>query len=304
MGLARCLIIAGSAAAMAGSLVLGGEAAVTTLGAAPARPASAQPSTRFLAEARAALARYLRSSNPANTQPGGHDVAPGRPAARSTMMGTTGSDRSYNWSGYADLSTKAGTFTGVSGQWRTPRVHCTREDEISSAWVGLDGFTNATVEQAGTVSWCFKGVPTYYTWYEMVPAGTIEVGKSLRPGDRITARISRSGTSYTLSLTDATRPGNGFSVTKKCKTCQDTSAEWITERPDFTTTGIVPLANYSFWGMSDATAAEGRTTGTISSFASSYKITMVDSANSYDLSVPSPLGDGGARFSTRWLDSY
>jgi hypothetical protein len=303
MRLMRCLLISGSAAVMAGSLVLGGEAAVTTMAAGHARPASARPSARFLARARTALIGFLRDSNPADSQPGGNDDVAGRLAGRSVRMGTSGPVLSYNWSGYADSARTSGTFTGVSGQWRVPQVRCGREDEISSAWVGLDGFANGTVEQAGTVSWCFKGVPTYYTWYEMMPADAVDVGKTLHPGDKVTARVSRRGTSYTLSLTDATRPANSFSVTKKCRTCRDTSAEWITERPGFSPTGIVPLADFSLWRMSKATQTVGRTTGTISG-VSSHKIIMVDSTNSYDLSVPSPLHGGGARFATRWLDSY
>jgi hypothetical protein len=304
MRLVRCLLICGSAAVMAGTLVLGAETAVTTAAAGHARPATAQRSARFLAEARAALIRYLSGADPADTQPGGHNDAAGAQGGRSTRTGTSGSGLSYNWSGYADSSSTAGTFTGVSGQWSTPRVHCTREDEISSAWVGLDGFTNSTVEQAGTVSWCFRGVPTYYTWWEMVPAGTVEVGRTLQPGDKITVRVSRRRTSYTLSLTDATHPGNGFSVTRTCASCLDTSAEWITERPYFSTTGTVPLADYSSWKLSDATETVGRTTGTITGFQVSYKITMVDSTDSYDLAVPSPLSGGGTRFASRWLDSY
>ena len=48
---------------------------------------------------------------------------------------------------------------------------CNAEDQITSNWVGLDGFGNspATVEQLGTISWCFQGTPTYFTWYEMFP---------------------------------------------------------------------------------------------------------------------------------------
>jgi hypothetical protein len=304
MRLMRGLLIGGPAAVLAGSLMLGGDAAVTATAAGHERPAGAEPSARFLTGARAALVRYLRGYDPANTRPGGHDDAAGPTTARAPRMGTTGSAMSYNWSGYADSSGTAGTFTRVSGQWRMPRVRCTGEDEISSAWVGLDGFTNATVEQAGTLSWCFKGVPAYYAWYEMVPAGPVEVGTALRPGDRITARVSRTGTSYTLSLTDATHPASGFTVTKTCTTCRDASAEWITERPYFTTTGVAPLADYAYWRLSHATETADGTSGTISRIRSRYKIAMVDSTNSYDLSVPSPLRGRGSRFASRWINSY
>jgi len=304
MRLLRCLLISGSAAVAAGSLLLGGEVAVTTTAAGHPHPAGTRISAHLLAEARSALVRYLRESDPADAQPGGRDDSAGQDAGRSNRAGGSPSAQSYNWSGYADASRTAKGFSAVSGQWRTPAVRCTREDEISSAWVGLDGFTNSTVEQAGTVSWCFRGVPTYYTWYEMVPAGTVDVGKALRPGDQITARILRSGTSYTLSVTDVTRPANSFSVTKTCTNCRSTSAEWITERPFFTTTGTAPLADYSAWKLSGAAETARGTTGTISSFSPSYKITMVDSTDTYRLSVPSALRRGGTEFATRWRNSY
>ncbi len=81
---------------------------------------------------------------------------------------------------------------------------CSAEDQITSDWVGLDGFNSGTVEQLGTISWCFQGTPTYFTWYEMFPAGTIEVGTTLKPGDKIAASVTRTGTSYALKLTDST----------------------------------------------------------------------------------------------------
>ena len=309
MRLARCLLISGSAAVMAGSLVLGGEAAVSSMAAA-ARPASAnteptntEPTASFLAAARTALVRRLRTSHPQIAL-----VAPGGPehrAGRFTKAGTAIATGAYNWSGYADASGTTGAFTEVSGQWRTPRVHCTRADEIVSNWVGLDGFSDNTVEQDGTVSWCFEGTPTYFTWYEMAPAGTVEVGKALRPGDVITAKVLRSGTKYTLSLTDATRPANGFSVTRTCalSVCNASSAEWICERATYPTTGIAPLARYSPWRLLGATETARGVAGTISSHSPSYKIIMNDSTNSYRLSAPSGLG-GGTAFTTRWLDSY
>ena len=148
-------------------------------------------------------------------------VAPGGPEVGTSRLA------SYNWSGYADVSATNQTFTEVSGRWRTPRVVCSAEDTITSEWVGLDGFSSGTVEQAGTVGWCFRGTPTYFTWYEMYPAGTVEVGTSLRPGDKITATVSRRGASYTLALTDATRPAAravAFSATLRIRVVSLTRA--------------------------------------------------------------------------------
>ncbi len=306
MRLMRYLLVSGTAAVAAGSLMLVGEAAVTTA-AAPARATelSGQPSAQFLARARAALVSYLAANNPAPPVKSG---IPGSPTvdlhARATPLAASAT-ASFNWSGYADSASTRGAFTRVGGQWNTPTVKCNREDELTAEWVGLDGYNNGTVEQDGTLSWCFENRPVYFTWYEMFPASTIEVGTSLRPGDRITAAVSRTGTSYRLSLVDSTHPANSFSVTSTCAlaTCQDTSAEWIAERPAFAI-GIAPLAQYSTWTLSHATETAGHTTGTISSYPTYYKIDIVDATDTYLLSIASSLSGGGTTFHTHWLNSY
>jgi hypothetical protein len=213
---------------------------------------------------------------------------------------------SFNWSGYADTATKHQTFTKVSGAWTTPSVACNAEDQITSNWVGLDGFNSSTVEQLGTLSWCFQGTPTYFTWYEMFPAGLTEVGTALKPGDKITASVTRSGTSYTLKLTDATHPANSFSVTKTCAlaTCKDTSAEWISERPSFPSPfGIVPQARYNAFKITNGTETANGTAGTIGTGPGLNAITMFDATSTYKINTVSAL-TGGNSFSTPWRNSY
>jgi Peptidase A4 family len=304
MRVLRYLFISGSAAMAAGSLVLAGQVSVTTA-TAPGRAVrltAHQPSAQFLAKARAALVSYLSTNQQAPPIKSG---APGTRAVNqpAAALAGTSASASYNWSGYADLSSTPGTFTQVSGRWKTPSVRCTREDQLTSEWVGLDGYNNGTVEQDGTLSWCFKDRATYFTWWEMYPAGTTEVGTSLRPGDEIAARVSRSGTNYTLALTDFTHPANSFSIVRTCTTCQNTSAEWIAERPAFAI-GIAPLADYGSWTLSNASETAGSTTGTISSYPTYYKIDMVDATSTYPLSLSSGLSSAGSVFATHWINSY
>jgi hypothetical protein len=298
MRLMRCLLVSVSAILAAGALTLAGTTAVT---AAPVsrhatRSDAGQPSARFLAKARRALVSYLRTSHPVITLNGPEPGAPDHLAG-------TSMESSYNWSGYADASSTAGTFSEVGGQWRTPGVLCGSEDQISAQWIGLDGFSSDTVEQDGTISWCFESKATYFTWWEMYPSGSVEVGASVRPGDMIAARVSRTGTSYTLSLADHTHPANSFSVSQSCTSCANTSAEWISERPAFPI-GVVPLADYIRWSLSDATETAGGHLGTISSYPNNFKINMIDATDSYRLSVTSPLTGGGHHFATYWLNSY
>jgi hypothetical protein len=300
MRVVRYLLVSGSAVVAAGSLALATQAAVTTA-AAPDHAAS-QPSTQFLARARAALVSYLSTNQQAPPFKSGDPGTKTVNQSASALVNTT-AVASYNWSGYADVSSTANTFTRVSGQWRTPPVSCNREDELTSEWVGIDGYSNGTVEQDGTLSWCFESHPTYFTWYEMYPAGTIEVGNSLRPGDKITASVTRTGTSYRLALTDSTHPRNSFSTTATCSVCQNSSAEWIAERPAFAI-GIAPLANYGSWALSHASETAGGTTGTISSYPTHYQIDMVDATSTYPLSLASGLSTAGKAFLTHWTNSY
>src|SRR4051812_35832181 len=71
---------------------------------------------------------------------------------------------STNWSGYAavtNLSSPApNSVTAVSGSWVVPTVTGSRQgSSYSSAWVGIDGFSDSTVEQIGTEQDVINGVP-------------------------------------------------------------------------------------------------------------------------------------------------
>jgi hypothetical protein len=295
MRLLRYLLVVGSAALMAGILTLTSGTGVT---APPHAGHTAYPA-RFLSAARASLARYLRHYRP---------EAMLAPHARAVRSGVTAMP-SYNWSGYADgaSTTPAGTFTAVSGSWTAPSVKCGKEDEITVDWVGLDGmFGSGSLEQLGTLAWCYEGSPLYATWWEMYPTGTglTEVGTTLKPGDQITASVSRKGSKYTLKLTDATTPANSFTVKQSCptSTCEDTSAEWISERPAFNI-GIAPQAHYNAFELTGGAQTSGGKQGTIGSFATVNEITMIDATQAYDLNDVSSL-TGGSSFSTTWQNSY
>ena len=293
MRLLRYLIVSGSAAAMAGAVTLTGVTATTV--AAPARVHHAAPSARFLAEARTALVKYLRHNHP--------QAILAHPRHAHAVKNVTAS-ASFNWSGYADTATKHQAFTKVSGAWTTPSVTCSAEDQITSDWVGLDGFNSATVEQLGTTSWCYQGKAVYYNWYEIYPKAVHQVSTALQPGDKVTASVTRTGTSYAFKLTDSTTSGNDISVTKTCAlaTCKDLSAEWISERPSFST-GIVPQAHYNAFKITNGSQASSGHTGSIGAGPGVNSITMIDSTQTYNLSTVSTL-TGGNSFSTTWKNSY
>jgi hypothetical protein len=268
---------------------IGGTLMLGLAGTAAARQSA---HARFVARARVALIRYLK-----------HHAAPELRAPAPGGLSSNTTQYSFNWSGYEDISTTHGAFSRVSGVWSTPKVICTAEDTITSEWVGIDGAADSTVEQDGTISWCFEGKPTYFTWYEMYPAGTIEVGKTLQPGDKVTAVVARTGTSYKLTLVDSTRTGDNVSKTATCAatTCLATSDEWISERSAFSI-GIAPLADYGTWTLTSGAGIKSGKSLTIGGMASS-PVDMVDATDSYLLSSTSALTSGAA-FTTKWLNSY
>ena len=283
----KSLLAATAALAVGSAFVAGSGAAAVAI----AKPAAVHaPSAAFLAQARQALVSYLRTSHP---------------GAEFAGKSNTTTTNSYNWSGYADYATASGTFTKVSASWTAPSVKCTAEDTIVSNWVGLDGYSDATVEQDGTIGWCYEDVPTYFTWYEMYPAGTVEVGTTLAPGDKITASVTRSGTAYTLAVTDATHTANSFSQSETCAltTCTDTSAEWITERSSFSI-GIAPLADYKTFKFASASETANGKTGSISGYATNSQMTMIDATAAYNLSTTSALTSGGTGFTNTWKNSW
>ena len=295
---ARTIVI--SAVAALGLAVASLAAVTLAVGHASSRSAAhvtAASRAELSVKARIALTRYLSQGYQPRiklAKPGGQNLNAGARNASAVQ--------SFNWSGYADTST-AGAFTGVSASWRQPATFCSPEQRLTSYWVGLDGFDNGTVEQLGTLAWCFEGLPYYFSWWEMFPGGSVTVGATVRPGDLISASVKRSGTNYTLTLNDFTTPGNSFSTVQSCTTCENDSAEWIAERPAFPI-GITPLTFFRSWNVRRGSQTSNGATGSIGSGPNATQITMIDATATYPLDSVSGLFGHGSKFVARWLNSY
>jgi hypothetical protein len=261
--LAACAAVAAMslAAAPAGAAVPH-SAGPHSAGPHSAGPHSAGPhSAGHQAAARAAAARQARAIAVASvrrmTSRWRHDAA--RPASGSRVTPAT-PITSTNWGGYADLSE---TFSKVGGKWAQPAITCSSSTTAMATWVGLDGFSDGTVEQAGTLAECYEHTAYYYSWWEMYPTDAVEVaGETVAAGDAITGSISRSGTAYTLKVTDATHTANSFSTTQTCAGCASASAEWIAGPTGDSGVGIAPIT----WTLTNATVTAGSVTGVISTF--------------------------------------
>ena len=160
---------------------------------------------------------------------------------------------------------------------------CTTAGSQTVFWIGLDGASSNTVEQAGTLAWCpnVDQPPVYFAWWEMYPTNNIQLSSiNINAGDTINASVSYSGGQYTLGVSDITN-SQSFSQVATCTAvggCQNGSAEWIVERIASSPTEYYPLAD---WGTvnfeSDKASANGGSLEPINYWPND-KINMVDSS--------------------------
>jgi hypothetical protein len=223
--------------------------------------------------------------------------APMRRATRTPLV--KGSADSYNWGGYAVTGTD---FTKAEGTWTVPTVNCTKSPNAwVSIWVGIDGYNSSTVEQAGTLTWCNRTTPEYYTWYELYPAATTYISTvPSAPGNKMFAEISYNGSEFKLQIKNQTTD-KSYSISKAVASAERTSAEWIVEAPE-TITGITNLADFTKASFSAASATNSATSGPISAFGSDVEqITQVDDTD-YTESTSSALSSSGENFTTTWVE--
>jgi hypothetical protein len=236
--------------------------------------------------------------------------AAGSPAGATTATGgATISKPSYNWSGYGVLGKN---FNQVSATFTEPTITCTGRGQYDSEWVGLDGATNSTVEQDGTAVQCAgRGhlTPVYEAWYEMYPAGSVNVFP-VSPGDVISASVKYSASTFSLTIADITTRAS-YTDKATCATCARSSAEWINERPEvcnntLTKCALSELADFSAATIGDAIAGTDTSSPQpIGSFPRNYAATMVNpvtggGVESLDATGPL-LASPGSAFTETWI---
>ncbi len=125
---------------------------------------------------------------------------------------------------------------------------------VSSSWIGIDGFSNHDLIQAGTEQDLSGGVASYDAWWEILPNAESPDIFGVNPGDHMTADIfqvspptSTTQGTWTISITDHTLGHsftNSFPYGGRGTDGQPAnSAEWIeemtSEKPS-----QPPLANF------------------------------------------------------------
>jgi peptidase A4-like protein len=253
--------------------------------------------------------------SPALAQISSEPVSPSTTAPMSTRQHppmrlvtdfSDGTVTTENWSGYAVTGSE---FTFAKGSWHVPQVDCTKTPNTYSAfWVGIDGYSDSTVEQTGTASDCVGTTPNYYAWYEFYPAGSVVISMPVKPGDVMGGSVTYSNGEFTIGLHDHTT-GAEFSVTKAVSGAKRQSAEWIAEAPCCTSGGsILPLADFvranygednnSDPGTNYATDSAVKD-GPISAFGSKVEEITMESGSLKE-AAPTALSSDGTSFSVYW----
>jgi len=180
--------------------------------------------------------------------------------------------------------------------------------------VGIDGYTNSTVEQIGTEQDVVHGTPEYSVWWEMwstgaqQPAQTI-TGMTIGPGDSIIALVQyfTSGAhagDFELSITDNSRSNDSFttyvsSAKAQNPTAQLTSAEWIVETPSFGN-HVGGLANFASVTFTSASATINGVSGPIDDPAWQSQAMNIASDNGALLDTTSVLVNSGSSFTVTY----
>lgn len=179
------------------------------------------------------------------------------------------------WAGYVATGS---TFSTVTGSWTVPTLTCPAGvGTMSSEWVGIDGFGDATVEQDGVEADCDDGVAAYFAWYEMYGDPYVEngyaialpAGHAVSAGDVINATVSLSGSSWLFTVADTNTTSHWTfetGVAAPSPAPAQSSAEWIVEDPDGCDPQCQTLSDFSPVRFTGATATADGKTGPISSF--------------------------------------
>ncbi len=211
--------------------------------------------------------------------------------------------RVSHWSGYLvslDLKNRSEGVQGVSGSWIIPSVSISENDTFSSIWVGIGGYGETTLIQAGTEQESVNGHTEYYAWYELLPQTITRIHTlNIYPGDKITTSITlldENKTSWLIAINDNTR-GTVFQKTVTYNSSMK-CAEWIVERPTVDNK-MSTLADFGVATLTNCTATINGVSGSIEDFI--YTPVIMEDSNDTDLVSTSPLNNDGASFSVTYI---
>jgi hypothetical protein len=219
-------------------------------------------------------------------------TVPGGPAGQAAVSHAQPRARRHSdqtWSGYA--VTGKGPYTTITGSWNVPAMNCSHGGGDASPWVGIDGWGNDTVEQIGIDLDCANGRGSYHPWVEMYPGPSDYFREPVRAGDTLTASVSVSGGTWTLTERDSTEGWTRTFRRQPRQAPQRASAEAIVE--DVGNGGAPPVPDFGTVNFG-AVSVDG---AALASAGSVHQTTL--ERGSTALSRESALSGGD--FSITWL---
>lgn len=164
---------------------------------------------------------------------------------------TSGFDTT-NWAGVVSLTSDLNLSPPVRasmvyGQWAQPfaEPYGALFQQTTAFWIGMDGYTNGQVLQAGTAVTIKDKTVTHWAWTEWWPNDPVQIQNfKVAPGDLITCMVCAPQTNQgqISMLNETTQIGVSVAVTPPSGVILDgTSAEWIIETigPD-----LIPFSPY------------------------------------------------------------
>jgi hypothetical protein len=208
------------------------------------------------------------------------------------------------WAGYV-VRTAGASFAEVAGSWVQPRVVCNRPGSSVALWVGLGGATSDSeaLEQIGTSADCSqRALVSYSAWYQLYPAPPVELRLTIRPGDRVAAKVAVSANAVTVQLRDFTT-GASFSTELWMRSPETDSAEWIVEAPSacFITCTQLPLAGFGRVVFADTSTSTGAHTGTIKDLGWTKRRLKMRPRGGRTVAVATSLSANGSSFNVHRL---
>jgi hypothetical protein len=150
---------------------------------------------------------------------------------------------SLNWSGYAqsaEINPSSGKplipYTGVTSTFVVTTVNTSiHGTQYSSDWVGIGGFSDNKLVQAGVEEDNFNGTPIYQAWTEVLPRAEVPLSLAISPGNQVIVTVQETANKHgkakrwSMVVDDVT---TGHSAGRKIRyTTPGSSVEAIHERP-------------------------------------------------------------------------
>jgi hypothetical protein len=211
-----------------------------------------------------------------------------------------------HWSGYlitlGEFQNRTEGVTAISASWVVPQIIYSDNDTYSSVWLGVGGYGEDSLIQAGTEQQCVNGRIEYFGWYELLPDYIVRIPNlQVNPGDSVTVSIDLQNQDLNLWQIKFTDFSNGGTFEKSDISYHSSqkSAEWIVERP-MVNKATSTLSNFGSASLNDCTATINGESGPVGNFTYA-PIIMVDS-NDNALTTTSQLNSNGSGFNVTYID--